>query len=427
MRTLIVNSGELAHLCLGEVREPLTGDDMSDRSSNVYPPGHGILIERGIIVQITDSQSLIAEYAPGWEGQRDISAELSVIDACGRAIVPGFVDSHTHLLWGGDRSSEMRLRQSGLTYRQIADLGGGIAKTVASTRSMSIEDLLSVGMSRLNHASSLGTTSMEVKSGYGLSVESELRLLEAADELSRHTRVNLFPTWLGGHDFPSDCTRSEYLDQLISEQLPSVMDQGIALWADVFCEPGWFSTDETEAIVLASKELGLPARLHVDEFEDSGGLALAADIGAVSADHVAKSGLDARKAASDSGTMQTFLPGTPYVMGASLDLPVQTCMEEEWAFSLATDFNPNCRILSIPFIGNLASNRMGMDPLAALVSVTRNPATTLRGSDVSGTLAVGSRADLNILWSESVDGWCQTPGENPISHSIIGGIIVNSS
>jgi imidazolonepropionase len=215
------------------------------------------------------------------------------------------------------------------------------------------------------------------------------------------------------------------LEELINSQLPAVVEQGIARWADVFCEGGWYSNDETEMIVRAAAEQGLPARLHVDEFEDSGGLALAAELGAVSGDHAAKSSLDSRQAAAESGTMQTFLPGTPYVLGNPLDSPLSKCIEEEWAFSLATDYNPNCRILSMPFIGNLATTRMGLDPLAALVAVTRNPSTTLDDPDVTGTIVERGRADINILWSQSVDGWCQTPGENPVTTTIIAGSIVN--
>ena len=329
-------------------------------------------------------------------------------------------------LWSGDRSSEMRLRQAGMTYRQIAEAGGGIAKTVQSTRSMSLDDLCRIGMARANQAVLTGTTVIEAKSGYGLETDAELRLLEAMKVINDSSIVKLLPTWLGAHDFPHGRQRSDYLEELVSSQLPAVAEQGIAKWVDVFCEEGWYTNDETENIVRASREHGMPSRLHVDEFEDSGGLALAAELGSVSGDHVAKSSVESRQAASDNGTMQTFLPGTPYVLGKRLDLPLGQCIENNWAFSLATDYNPNCRILSMPFIGNLATTRMGLDPFAALVAATRNPSTTLDDPSITGTIVESCRADLNILWSQSVDGWCQTPGENPIVTTIIGGSIVNS-
>ena len=409
----------------GDASQPLVGAQMVDRGQNTLPGGQGIVIFESTIERIDDSESLQSEFAPWWDGSDSISGDMIVLDAEGRAVTPGFVDCHTHLLWGGDRSSEMRLRQAGMTYRQIAEAGGGIAKTVLSTRNMSLPELCRTGISRLHQAASTGTTVVEAKSGYGLNTESELRLLEAMDIINDSNPVKLLPTWLGAHDFPPGCTRGEYLEELINSQLPAVVEQGIARWADVFCENGWYSNDETETIVRAAAEYGLPARLHVDEFEDSGGLALAAELGAVSGDHAAKSSLDSRQAAAESGTMQTFLPGTPYVLGNPLDSPLSKCIEEEWAFSLATDYNPNCRILSMPFIGNLATTRLGLDPLAALVAATRNPSTTLDDPDVTGTIVERGRADINILWSESVDGWCQTPGENPVITTIIAGSIVN--
>ena len=427
MGVLILNCGEVAHMSSGHPTQPLIGSDMLDREANILPAGHGIFMLNSKIEGIVDSESLQSEFAPWWDGSNNESGGLRVVDAKGRAIIPGLVDCHTHLLWGGDRSSEMRLRQAGMTYRQIAEAGGGIAKTVQSTRSMSLGELCQNGITRLNQAVSTGTTVVEAKSGYGLNTEVELRLLEAMRVIGDSSVVKLLPTWLGAHDFPQGRTRNEYLDELVSSQLPAIAEQGIAKWVDVFCEDGWYTNDETEHIVRAASEYDIPSRLHVDEFEDSGGLALASELGAVSADHVAKSSSESRQSAAEGGTMQTFLPGTPYVLGKSLDSPLNECIENNWPFALASDYNPNCRILSMPFIGNLATTRMGLDPFAALVASTKNPSTTLDEPDVTGTIEKNGRADLNILWSESVDGWCQTPGENPIVTTMIAGSIVNSN
>jgi len=424
---LILNCGEIAHMGAGNTRNPLIGADMVDMEANIFPAGQGILIQDSRIYCIKDSESLQSEFAPWWDGSKNEAKGIRVVDAGGRAIIPGLVDCHTHLLWGGDRSSEMRLRQAGMTYRQIAEAGGGIAKTVQSTRSMSLNELCHDGITRLNQAVSTGTTVIEAKSGYGLDTDSELRLLEAMAVIDDSSAVKLLPTWLGAHDFPQGRTRDEYLDELISSQLPAIAEQGIAKWVDVFCEEGWYSNDETEDIVRAASEYDIPSRLHVDEFEDSGGLALASELGAVSGDHVAKSSTESRQYAADEGTMQTFLPGTPYVLGKPLDLPMDDCIENNWPFSIASDYNPNCRILSMPFIGNLATSRTGLDPFAALVASTRNPSTTLDDPEITGTIVENSRADINILWSQYVDGWCQTPGENPIVTTIISGSIVNSN
>ncbi len=420
---LILNAGELAHLDSSSTISAITGDEMTDRYSNVSPSGMGILIQDGKFSSIKDSLSLQAEFAPDWDGETS-SSNYTIIDAKGCAIIPGLIDSHTHLIWGGDRSSEMRLRQSGMSYRQISEMGGGIRHTVSTTRLLSLEDMVLTGQSRLNEAAKYGTCAMEIKSGYGLDTDTELRLLEAAHVLTKKSKISIFPTWLGAHDFPYGIDRTQYIDELLNEQLPKVAEQGFAKWCDVFCEEGWYDIGETESIVNRAKEFGLESRLHVDEFVDSDGLALAAELGSVSADHVAKSNSDSRQKASDAGTMQTFLPGTPYVLGDRLNLPFGECIENNWAFSLATDFNPNCRILSLPLVANICCTRMGLDPLAALIASTLNPATTLGDKTITGRISEGESANLNILWSTDVDGWCQTPGENPFTHSIISGKIV---
>jgi len=205
-----------------------------------------------------------------------------------------------------------------------------------------------------------------------------------------------------------------------------VSEMGIARWADVFCEPGWFTTEESREILLAAKTMGLESRVHVDEFVDSGGLSMASELGSVSADHVACSNDESRAIADHAGVMQTFLPGTQYVLGMEDFPPIRACLENSWAFSIATDFNPNCNSISMPFAGSLATHRCGIDPIAALVACTRNPATTFTDGSIPkiGCLREGSYASMNILNSERVEGWCQSPGMNPISLTIAKGNIV---
>lgn len=403
----------------GDVSSPLRGDDLLNREDNVFEAGLAILINNGIVTQICESQKLDSEYSG------DSSIDV-ITDVGGQAVVPGFVDSHTHLLWAGDRSNEMRLRQSGLSYQDIASNGGGIHKTVSSTRNSPTHQLFQSGKSRIRRAMNYGTTTMECKSGYGLSTQSELRILETIDQLRDNTPLTIHPTWLGAHDFPKEHSQREYMEELISAQLPAIVKQGIAEWSDVFCEPGWYSLEQTEEIVRAAKGMNLPSRLHVDEFVDGGGLGLAAELGCTSGDHVGHSSDEARSAAAEAGTMQTFLPGTPYVLGKQLELPLQKCLDENWQFSLATDFNPNCVSLSIPFVGSLATHRIGISPLAALAAVTRNPATSLiRNEDdiVAGSIRAGGPGDLLILSSNDPDSWCQTPGDNPVAFTIINGAV----
>lgn len=423
MEYLLFNLGELAALNDGDTSKPLTGTEMFDREKLVLSAGNAILISDGIIEKISPEEELIEEFAPDF--LNGISNIVNLIDANGNAVIPGLVDCHTHLLWTGDRSNEMKMRQSGLSYQEISTKGGGISRTVKSTRDATKDQLISLGNERLSQASLNGTTTLEAKSGYGLSVDSEIKLLESSSEIN-YSKCNILPTWLGAHDFPSEKTREEYIDELISEQLPYIHDNKLAKWVDVFCEPGWYSLEQTENIVNAAKDLGMKSRLHVDEFSDSNGLSLAADLGSVSADHVGFSNHDSRAKAHSSGTMQVFLPGTPYVLGKELGEGINDCIENSWNFSLATDFNPNCQTLSLPFVASLATHRIGIDPLAALVACSRNPASTLNSElhlDV-GSIYEGGPADFSILKSKYIDYWCQTPGVSPISKTFFSGSIV---
>ena len=301
-------------------------------------------------------------------------------------------------------------------------------KTVSHTRSTPKRNLVASGISRVQECMRNGTTTLEAKSGYGLDLDSEVKLLEAISEIDRSTAIDIRATWLGAHDFPPEMGREDYVEHLISDQLPVISELSLARWVDVFCEQGWFTNEQTEDIVKASKDYGMKSRLHVDEFVDSGGLALAAELGSVSADHVACSNDDSRVSAAESGTVQTFLPGTPYVLGKSLELPIKKCITEDWPFSVATDFNPNCPITSLPLIGSFVTHRLGVDPIASLVAVTRNPATTMfEEEEPRGVITEGSIADMNVLWSSSADSWCQTPGSSPVRDTIKNGIIVNSN
>tara|TARA_B100000287_G_scaffold41314_1_gene37522 strand:- start:4827 stop:6119 length:1293 start_codon:yes stop_codon:yes gene_type:complete len=427
MRTLIANCGEIAHLSTGDDQFPLSGHRLTERDSLVHPSGMSILIQDGKIEKVSPTQDLVTEFAP-WYPTKNESPDTRVVDVNGMSVVPGFVDSHTHLVWSGDRSNELSMRVSGKSYKDIAASGGGIMKTVLDTRSSPQSKLVESGIRRVESAISNGTTSLEAKSGYGLDLDTEVKILESVSVIGRSTPCDVSPTWLGAHDFPPEYDRESYVQHLISEQLPVVSELALAGWVDVFCEDGWFTNEQTEDIVNASKSFGMGSRLHVDEFVDSGGLELAAELGSVSGDHVACSNEDSRISAAEAGTVQTFLPGTPYVLGKKLDLPLQQCITEDWPFSVATDFNPNCPITSLPLIGSMLSHRMGIDPLISLVSVTRNPSSTMFGDDdVRGVVAEGRRADLNVLWSSSADSWCQTPGSSPVSMTIKDGVIVNSN
>jgi len=403
-RHIFVNAGPIAHFSTGDLSKPLVGLDMSS-DEQIHPTGWGFVIESGRFCAISPTEEILSEF-----GQNSVIHDLS-----GRAIIPGFVDAHTHLLWDGDRSKEMRMRQQGMTYAEIAAAGGGIRYTVAQTRGS--DKLLEIGQSRMQTAVGHGTTSIEVKSGYGLDTESELKLLQLYSDLQQESdQLRMSLTWMGAHDIPHGLKRSEYVEQILSEQLPAVIDQGIATSADVFCEPGWFTLEDTEEICKEAKRAGLSIRLHVDEFANGEGLELAAELGAVTADHAIHSSDDARAYAAEAGTLQGFLPGTPYVMGSEHWPPIQQCIDEEWPWTLATDFNPNCQSLSIPMTGSLVAHRLKIDPIAALAAVTRNPATAFetKSDCVQGAITEGAIANFSQLKSESIESWCQSPGHSPI-------------
>ncbi len=427
MRTLVANCGEVAHLSTGDDEFPLSGHRLLDRERLVHPPGMSILVNENIVEKIAPTEDMISEFAPWYPGNSEYG-ETRVLDVNGMSVVPGFVDCHTHLVWSGDRANELAMRVAGKSYKDIAASGGGIMKTVLETRSAPSDELIGSGISRVNSALMNGTTTIEAKSGYGLDLDSEVKILEAISVINRSTPCNIMATWLGAHDFPPEYNRKSYVDHLITEQLPIISELALAKWVDVFCEEGWFTNEQTEEIVNAAKSYGFGSRLHVDEFVDSGGLELAAELGSVSGDHVACSNEDSRISAAEAGTVQTFLPGTPYVLGKDLDLPINQCIAEDWPFSIATDFNPNCPITSLPLIGSMLSHRMNVDPIASLVAATRNPATTMFDEkDVNGVIAEGRTADLNVLWSSSADSWCQTPGSSPVMMTVKDGNIVNSN
>ena len=423
----MLNAGPIAHMDPKGTEGPIVGAQMSDLEQIAHPSGLGILADENNILKIDDSEELHSEFSSNIilsssKPTMVQDGDLQVWDLAGRAVVPGLVDAHTHLIWSGDRSNEIALRQQGYTYRQISEMGGGISHTVRETRFSSADVLFAEGARRVRIAQQNGTTYLESKSGYGLTTEDELKLLEVSNQLDGYSGMKISHTWLGAHSIPNGKTRTEYVDELVSEQLPAVVEQGVAQYADVFCEEGWFDIEETERICKSAKDAGLNIRLHVDEFSDSGGAQLASELGVVTADHAAWSSSEARDNCNKAGVIQGFLPGTPYVLGSDHWPPFTECIENDWAWSLASDFNPNCHSLSLPFAGSLAVHRCGVSPIEALVGVTRNSASSiLEAKEGLGTISVGAPSSLNVLWGENIDGWCLTSGQTPFVKTMCNG------
>lgn len=423
MRTVFLDVGPLAHLA---GNGSLQGHSILDSNELIAAPGMGIVVMDDTIEKIAPSAEIQDEYGAADSSQTDLS-EVTVLSLNGKAVIPGLVDGHTHLLWAGDRSRELSWRHSGKSYKEISNLGGGIQDTVKSTSQATDEHLLQLGYARMRSSLRSGTTHLEAKSGYGLTTESELRLLRIASQLQSMDHLpSLDLTWLGAHDTPAGMNTNQYVEHILSEQLPSVLEQGFARSADVFCEPGWFTIEQSEDILKSSRAGGLELRMHIDEFSDGGGGGLATELKVTTADHAHYTNHESRMEMESAGVNTGFLPGTPYAMGAQWP-NFNDAIENDFTWSIATDFNPNCKTLSMPFLGSLLSQRCSVHPLAALVAATRNPSETTPhpSGKVHGRIQEGGIANFNVLNAPYWEAWCMQPSETPFISTCLNGKLIH--
>jgi imidazolonepropionase len=329
--------------------------------------------------------------------------EAEVVDCRGGVLTPGLVDSHTHAVFGKPRFEEHEQRAEGLDYMEIANRGGGIHASVRDFRGRSEDELYSLAVARLNDLASYGTTTIEIKSGYGLSLDDELKALRVIGRLASRNPMRIVPTWLGAHEIPHEYRtsadrRDEFIDLLINTMLPMVIEQGIARFADVFCEPGVFTIDETRRILEASSKAGLGLKLHADELKPCGGAELAASLGAVSADHLAAISESGIQALAKSGTIATLLPGTMLFLGKSKQAPARALIDAGAAVALATDFNPGTSpTVNFPLMLTLGVSQLRMSLGEALIATTVNGAAALRLAGETGQIAPGFAADLALF------------------------------
>ena len=423
MRTVFLDVGPLAHLA---GNGSLQGHSILDSNELIAAPGMGIVVMDDTIEKIAPSAEIQDEYGAADSSQTDLS-EVTVLSLNGKAVIPGLVDGHTHLLWAGDRSRELSWRHSGKSYKEISNLGGGIQDTVKSTSQATDEHLLQLGYARMRSSLRSGTTHLEAKSGYGLTTELELRLLRIASQLQSMDHLpSLDLTWLGAHDTPAGMNTNQYVEHILSEQLPSVLEQGFARSADVFCEPGWFTIEQSEDILKSSRAGGLELRMHIDEFSDGGGGGLATELKVTTADHAHYTNHESRMEMESAGVNTGFLPGTPYAMGAQWP-NFNDAIENDFTWSIATDFNPNCKTLSMPFLGSLLSQRCSVHPLAALVAATRNPSETTPhpSGKVHGRIQEGGIANFNVLNAPYWEAWCMQPSETPFISTCLNGKLIH--
>jgi imidazolonepropionase len=322
-----------------------------------------------------------------------------VIDGAGGWLTPGLIDCHTHLVFAGDRSGEFEQRLTGVSYEEIARSGGGIARTVAATRTASLHQLEASAGRRLACLLAEGVTTVEIKSGYGLDRATEIKMLEVARRLGQDHPVDVRTTFLGAHALPKEYAndRTGYLDLVCTQVLPKAAERGLADAVDAFCEGIAFAPDEVARVFEAARALDLPLKLHADQLSDLGGAALAARFGALSADHLEYASEAGIRAMADAGTVAVLLPGAFYTLRERQRPPVELFRRHGVPIALATDCNPGSSpVTSLLVILNLACNLFGLTPEEALAGVTRHAARAL-GLDDRGTLAVGKRADL-ALW-----------------------------
>ncbi|HJR61592.1 MAG TPA: imidazolonepropionase, partial [Vicinamibacterales bacterium] len=334
------------------------------------------------------------------------AAGATVIDATGHAIVPGFVDAHTHAVFAGDRREELRRRLGGATYAEIAAGGGGIVATVAATRAASEEQLIAASRPRLDEMLACGTTTCEVKSGYGLDLESELRMLRATARLQQAHPIDIVPTFMGAHEVPTEYRgrRDPYVDLVAEVMIPAVASERLAVWCDVFCETGVFTPAESLRILEAGMRYGLKPRIHADELGPSGGSQVAARIGARSADHLIFVPEDGIRAMQQAGVTATLLPNAAFYLKLGRFAPARALIDAGVPVALATDVNPGGGFSpSMPFAVALACFAMNMTFEEALTAATINGAWSLDLAGATGSLEPGKLADAVIVRGDAIN------------------------
>jgi len=390
MKTLIKNISSLVTIA-SKGKKKLCGIEMNEISE--IKEGSVLFDERILwIGKTSEVDNIISVEQPE-----------QVIDLRNKTVIPGFVDSHTHIVFAGNRSNEFARRLRGATYEEIANAGGGIQTTVKATRNASIEELVQNASKIAKNAIAHGATTLEVKSGYGLTIESELKQLKAIKKLAETMPIRIVPTFLGAHDFPPEYknNRDKYVDIICNEMIPQVAEEKLAVYVDAFVDRGYYTLEQAEKIFSSALNYGLKIRVHADELANVEAATLAAKFNAVSADHllfVSDTGIEELKKA---GTIATLLPGTAYFIRMPY-APARKMIDNGLAIALATDCNPgSCFTENMQIILSLAVINMKMTAEEALSAATLNGAAALELSDICGSIEVGKQADFSILNTNS--------------------------
>lgn len=382
-------------------KDRLKPDLLILHAAQVATPGRGwelVVIRDGAVAVVGDRIALVGttrEVFPKVE----VTRKTRVIEARGKVVSPGFVDPHTHVVYAGSRASEFAQRLEGVPYLEIAKKGGGINSTVRATRKASRKELFDSAKARLARMLSWGTTTAEVKSGYGLSLDAELKMLEVIHDLAGKQSVELVPTFLGAHEVPKEykARRGKYIDLLLRKMIPAVGRKALAEYCDVFCEQGVFSVEESRRILLRARDWGMIPKVHADEITPLGGAELASGVGAASADHLVYTSRKGMAAMKKAGVVPVLLPGTSFFLNSKY-APAREMIARGLPVALATDHNPGtCTIEGMPAIIGLACLWLRMTPGEALIASTRNAAKAILREDVIGSLDPGMQADILFL------------------------------
>jgi imidazolonepropionase len=365
-------------------RRPRVGAEMSEIA--ILRQG-GMLIRDGTIEIIGDSDQI----------ERNVG-DAEIVDAGGRVVLPGFVDAHTHLVFAGNRLDDFERRARGDTYEQIAKAGGGIWSTVEKTRAASDADLLTQAQKHAEWFLRCGTTTVEAKSGYGLTVEDEFKILRVMRQLNDKTPLEIVPTFLGAHAVPRDTRADEYVGLVINKMLPRVAAENLAEFCDVFCERGYFNIEQSRRILSTAQKLGLKLRIHADQLSNSGAAKLAGELKAATADHLEETDDQGIAALKSAGVQPVLLPGSVYALGSTGYPRAREMIEADLAVVLATDFNPGSSPTpSMPMILSLACTQMKMSPAEAITASTINAAHSLNRGEKTGSLESGKLANFSIF------------------------------
>ena len=390
----------------------------------VTPPPSGVPIsgeDMGKIMRHTNTDVLIEGSRIVAVGRNIDSSSAEILDVTGKVVLPGFVDPHTHLVWSGSREHELEWKLKGRSYQEILANGGGILRTVKETRNSNEEELQQESLIRFKNAIRYGSTTIEIKSGYGLEKDTELKQLKVANWLGSLGLAETVVTFMGAHAVPEEIDRQSYILNVL-DMLSEVRD--LAEFCDVFCEEGAFTEEESREILEAAAKLGFGLKIHADEFGDTGGGQLASQMRVISADHLAGSTLETIKKLQEAGTIGVLLPGTPFAILSDHFAPARKMIANNLPIALATDCNPNCYTESMQLIQQLAVFRMKMTPAEALVASTINAAFAIGKID-RGCIAEGWRADLLVCDIPDYRHLTYHFGVNHVDTVIIGGKILD--